>query len=74
MRQPPPNSTRVFAPGSAQVSQASAGQPAGIQHRAASDVEAGVAIVLLTAMELEKKRDWRSTPVYSAVREGKNLV
>jgi hypothetical protein len=30
--------------------------------------------VLLTAMELEKKRDWRSTPVYSAVREGKNLA
>lgn len=36
-----------------------------------SNVEAGVDIVLMTAMEFEKKRDWWSTPVYSAVREGK---
>ena len=42
-------------------------------HRAASGVEVGVDIVLMTVAEFEKKRDWWSTPVYSAVREGKVL-
>ena len=42
-------------------------------HRAASGVEVGVDIVLMTVAEFEKKRDWWSTPVYYAVREGKVL-
>lgn len=42
-------------------------------HRAASNAEVGIDILLMTAQEFEKKRDWWSTPVYAAVREGKIL-
>ncbi len=42
-------------------------------HRAASGFGAGVDILLLTESEFEKKRDWWTTPVYAATREGKVL-
>jgi predicted nucleotidyltransferase len=42
-------------------------------HRAASGFGAGVDILLLTESEFEKKRDWWTTPVYAAAREGKVL-
>ncbi|MFP4063373.1 MAG: nucleotidyltransferase domain-containing protein [Halochromatium sp.] len=42
-------------------------------HRAGSNLEVGVDILLMTDKEFEKKRDWWSTPVYAAVREGKVL-
>jgi predicted nucleotidyltransferase len=42
-------------------------------HRAASEAEVGVDLLLMTAQDFEKKRDWWSTPVYAAVREGKTL-
>ena len=40
-------------------------------HRAASNCGTGVDILLMTESEFEKKRDWWSTPVYAAAREGK---
>jgi predicted nucleotidyltransferase len=42
-------------------------------HRAASGHGIGVDILLMTESEFEKKRDWWTTPVYAAVREGKLL-
>lgn len=42
-------------------------------HRAASGCGTGVDILLMTLSEFDKKRDWWTTPVYSAVREGKVL-
>jgi hypothetical protein len=33
----------------------------------------GVDLLLMTAQDFEKKRDWWSTPVYAAVCEGKIL-
>lgn len=42
-------------------------------HRAASGLGAGIDLLLMTTSEFEKKRDWWTTPVYSAVREGKIL-
>jgi predicted nucleotidyltransferase len=42
-------------------------------HRAASELGVGVDVLLMTASEFEKKRDGWTTPVYSAVREGKTL-
>ena len=42
-------------------------------HRAASGFGAGVDILLMTESEFEKKRDWWTTPVYAAAREGKVL-
>ena len=42
-------------------------------HKAASGLGVGVDMVLMSAAEFEKKRDWWTTPVYSAVREGKVL-
>jgi predicted nucleotidyltransferase len=40
-------------------------------HRAASGDGTGVDLLLMTVSEFEKKRDWWTTPVYAAVREGK---
>ncbi len=42
-------------------------------HKAASGLGVGVDMVLMSAAEFEKKRDWWTTPVYSAVREGQVL-
>lgn len=42
-------------------------------HKAASGLGVGVDLVLMSAAEFEKKRDWWTTPVYSAVREGQVL-
>ncbi len=42
-------------------------------HKAASGLGVGVDMVLMSSAEFEKKRDWWTTPVYSAVREGKVL-
>lgn len=42
-------------------------------HRAASQSGVGLDLLLMTESEFEKKRDWWTTPVYSAVREGKVL-
>lgn len=42
-------------------------------HRAASGFGVGVDILLLTESEFEKRRDWWTTPVYAAAREGKVL-
>ena len=42
-------------------------------HRAASGFGAGVDILLMTESEFEKRRDWWTTPVYAAAREGKVL-
>lgn len=42
-------------------------------HSAASGMGVGVDILLMTESEFEKKRNWWSTPVYWAAREGKVL-
>ncbi len=42
-------------------------------HSAVSGFGVGVDILLMTEREFEKKRDWWTTPVYWAVREGKVL-
>jgi predicted nucleotidyltransferase len=42
-------------------------------HRAASGGSTGVDILLMTESEFEKKRNWWTTPVYAAAREGKVL-
>lgn len=42
-------------------------------HRAASGIGVGVDILLMTEAEFEKKRDWWSSPVFWALREGKVL-
>jgi uncharacterized protein len=42
-------------------------------HAAASGVGVGVDILLMTESEFEKKRNWWTTPVYWATREGKVL-
>jgi len=42
-------------------------------HSAASGIGVGVDILLMTESEFEKKRDWWTTPVYWATREGKVL-
>lgn len=42
-------------------------------HGAASGMGVGIDILLMTESEFEKKRDWWSTPVYWAAREGKVL-
>jgi predicted nucleotidyltransferase len=40
-------------------------------HRAASGCGTGVDILLMTESEFEMKRNWWTTPVYAAAREGK---
>jgi len=42
-------------------------------HSAASGFGVGIDILLLTESEFEKKRDWWTTPVYWAAREGRVL-
>lgn len=42
-------------------------------HGAASGFGVGVDILLMTESEFEKKRDWWTTPVYWAAREGRVL-
>jgi len=42
-------------------------------HRAASEKGIGLDLLLMTESEFEKKRDWWSTPVYTAIREGRVL-
>ena len=42
-------------------------------HSAVSGFGVGVDLLLMTESEFEKKREWWSTPVYWAVREGKML-
>jgi len=42
-------------------------------HRAASENGVGLDLLIMTESEFEKKRDWWTTPVYAAVREGKIL-
>ena len=40
-------------------------------HQAASGCGTGIDILLMTAADFEKKRNWWTTPVYAAAREGK---
>ncbi len=42
-------------------------------HGAASGLGVGVDILLMTESEFEKKRNWWTTPVYWAAREGRVL-
>ncbi len=40
-------------------------------HKAASGCGTGIDILLMTVADFEKKRNWWTTPVYAAAREGK---